>query len=58
MRSACSAGQFASSGATRLLSANLGCRLHLAGATAVPVEHPLEFLLRLARIKDPLPTPP
>lgn len=31
-------------GATRLLSANIGCRLHLANATAVPVQHPLEFL--------------
>lgn len=50
--------QLASSGATRVLSANLGCRLHLAGGTAIPVEHPLEFLLRLARIKNPLPTPP
>lgn len=31
-------------GVTALLSANLGCRLHLAGGTAVPVHHPLEFL--------------
>ncbi|HEY5803963.1 MAG TPA: (Fe-S)-binding protein [Lysobacter sp.] len=31
-------------GATRLLSANIGCRLHLATGTAVPVQHPLEFL--------------
>ncbi|MBX9400151.1 (Fe-S)-binding protein [Lysobacter sp. BMK333-48F3] len=36
--------QFASSGATVLLSANIGCRLHLAGGTALPVRHPLEFL--------------
>ncbi len=36
--------QFAASGATRLLSANLGCRLHLANGTALPVRHPLEFL--------------
>ncbi len=36
--------QLAASGATRLLSANLGCRLHLAGGTAIPVQHPLEFL--------------
>ena len=33
------------SGATVLLSANMGCRLHLAmGATAIPIRHPLEFL--------------
>jgi glycolate oxidase iron-sulfur subunit len=36
--------QFAASGATRLLSANIGCRLHLGNSTAQPVEHPLEFL--------------
>ncbi|MEG3192031.1 (Fe-S)-binding protein [Lysobacter sp. D1-1-M9] len=36
--------QFAASGATRLLSANIGCRLHLGNAAAVPVQHPLEFL--------------
>lgn len=36
--------QFERSGATRLLSANVGCRLHLANATAAPVLHPLEFL--------------
>jgi glycolate oxidase iron-sulfur subunit len=36
--------QFAASGATRLLSANLGCRLHLANGTGRPVQHPLEFL--------------
>ena len=30
--------------ATRLLSANIGCRLHLANGTRVPVQHPLEFL--------------
>lgn len=39
--------QFQSSGATRLLSANIGCRLHLANATSKPVQHPLEFLARL-----------
>lgn len=50
--------QLASCGATRLLSANLGCRLHLAGGTTIPVEHPLEFLLRLARIKNPPPESP
>jgi glycolate oxidase iron-sulfur subunit len=38
--------QLAVSGATRLLSANIGCRLHFANA-AVPVEHPLEFLAAL-----------
>ncbi|MEQ1512319.1 MAG: (Fe-S)-binding protein [Lysobacteraceae bacterium] len=36
--------QLADSGATRLLSANIGCRLHLANGTALPVQHPLEFL--------------
>jgi glycolate oxidase iron-sulfur subunit len=36
--------QLAASGATRLLSANIGCRLHLANGTALPVHHPLEFL--------------
>lgn len=39
--------QLATSGATRLLSANIGCRLHFANATAVPVQHPLEFLATL-----------
>ena len=36
--------QLAASGATRLLSANIGCRLHLANGTALPVQHPLEFI--------------
>lgn len=36
--------QFERSGATRLLSANIGCRLHLANATPKAVQHPLEFL--------------
>ncbi|HEU4774458.1 MAG TPA: (Fe-S)-binding protein [Lysobacter sp.] len=36
--------QLAASGATRLLSANIGCRLHLAGGTALEVQHPLVFL--------------
>ncbi len=27
-----------------LLSANIGCRLHLANGTSVPVRHPLEFM--------------
>lgn len=47
--------QLAASGANRLLSANLGCRLHLGTGTAVTVEHPLEFLLGLARIKNTSP---
>lgn len=36
--------RLSASGATRLLSANLGCRLHLAAGTPIPVQHPLEFL--------------
>jgi glycolate oxidase iron-sulfur subunit len=36
--------QLRDSGATRLLSANIGCRLHLANGTTLPVEHPLAFL--------------
>ena len=39
--------QFERSGATRLLSANIGCRLHLANAIEKPVQHPLEFLAGL-----------
>jgi glycolate oxidase iron-sulfur subunit len=39
--------QFERSGATRLLSANIGCRLHLANAIDRPVQHPLEFLASL-----------
>ena len=35
---------FAESGATRLLSANIGCRLHLADGTTLPVVHPIDFL--------------
>lgn len=35
---------FAASGAERLLSANIGCRLHLAAGTTLPVQHPLDFL--------------
>jgi glycolate oxidase iron-sulfur subunit len=34
----------AASGADVLLSANIGCRLHLANGTSVRVRHPLEFL--------------
>jgi glycolate oxidase iron-sulfur subunit len=36
--------QLEASGATRVLSANIGCRLHLANGTRVPVQHPIEFL--------------
>ncbi|WP_187308473.1 (Fe-S)-binding protein [Lysobacter antibioticus] len=39
--------QLAHSGASLLLSANIGCRLHLGGGTAIPVQHPLEFLAGL-----------
>lgn len=39
--------QLERSGADLLLSANLGCRLHLGNATEVPVLHPLEFLASL-----------
>lgn len=39
--------QLAASGATRLLSANIGCRLHLANGTGLPVQHPIEFLAEL-----------
>jgi glycolate oxidase iron-sulfur subunit len=35
---------FAASGATELLSANLGCRLHLGNAVTLPVRHPIDFL--------------
>jgi glycolate oxidase iron-sulfur subunit len=34
----------AASGATQLLSANLGCRLHLGNAVSMPVRHPIDFL--------------
>ncbi len=34
----------ATSGATLLLTANIGCRLHVAMGTAIPLRHPLEFL--------------
>ncbi|MGH8079570.1 MAG: (Fe-S)-binding protein, partial [Lysobacter sp.] len=47
--------QFARSGATRLLSANIGCRLHLANGTTMPVLHPLEFL---AQCLDTAPADP
>ena len=32
------------SGADELLSANIGCRLHLAGGTTIRTRHPLDFL--------------
>ncbi|WP_158549286.1 (Fe-S)-binding protein [Lysobacter silvisoli] len=41
--------EFAASGATRLLSANIGCRLHLGAALTAPVQHPLQFLAELAQ---------
>lgn len=51
--------QLAASGATRLLSANIGCRLHLANGTTVPVLHPLEFLAGcLAPASDAAATTP
>jgi glycolate oxidase iron-sulfur subunit len=34
----------AASGATLLLSANIGCRLHLAPGLTMPVRHPVDFL--------------
>jgi glycolate oxidase iron-sulfur subunit len=34
----------AASGASELLSANLGCRLHLGNAVSMPVRHPIDFL--------------
>ncbi|MEO6170061.1 MAG: (Fe-S)-binding protein [Lysobacter sp.] len=43
--------QLATSGATALLSANIGCRLHLANGTALPVLHPLEFLAEALAIR-------
>jgi glycolate oxidase iron-sulfur subunit len=39
--------QFERGGTTRLLSANIGCRLHLANAVDKSVQHPLEFLAGL-----------
>lgn len=34
----------ADSGADELLSANIGCRLHLGNGTTLPLRHPVEFL--------------
>ena len=46
--------QLAVSGVTRLLSANIGCRLHLGNGTPLPVQHPLEFLAEaLAHVDAP-----
>nr|WP_255703417.1 (Fe-S)-binding protein [Lysobacter sp. GX 14042] len=48
--------QLRASGATAVLSANIGCRLHLANGAAVPVQHPLELLadqLQAAPIRPP-----
>lgn len=36
--------QLEAAGVDEVLSANLGCRLHLAGGTSIAVRHPLEFL--------------
>jgi glycolate dehydrogenase iron-sulfur subunit len=44
--------QFQASGATRLLSANIGCRLHFANAIDTPVQHPLEFLAERLETAD------
>jgi len=46
--------QLQASGATRLLSANIGCRLHLGNGTVLPVLHPVEFL---AQMLDTAPAP-
>lgn len=46
--------QLEASGATRLLSANIGCRLHLGNGTAMPVLHPVDFL---AQMLDTAPAP-
>jgi glycolate oxidase iron-sulfur subunit len=43
----------AQTGADALLSANIGCRLHLGAASPVPVLHPLEFLAaQLAGVEE------
>lgn len=44
--------QLRATSATRLLSANVGCRLHFASATSTPVQHPLQLL---AELLDPDP---
>lgn len=45
--------QLAASGATQLLSANLGCRLHFAWGTAVPVRHPIELVAARLALASP-----
>jgi glycolate oxidase iron-sulfur subunit len=47
--------QLHASGASRLLSANIGCRLHLATATTVQVQHPLEFLADHLTLREGTP---
>lgn len=42
------------SGATLLLSQNIGCRLHLASGLRIPVLHPIEFM---AQFLHDIPTP-
>lgn len=49
--------QFESADATRLLSANIGCRLHFANAGCV-VQHPLEFLAGLLDPPDAVKSGP
>jgi glycolate oxidase iron-sulfur subunit len=52
--------EFARSGATQLLSANIGCRLHLAGALEATVRHPVDLLgdwLVEAPVHAPAPVP-
>lgn len=44
--------QLHASGASLVLSANIGCRLHLAGGTAVRVMHPVEFLAERLAPRD------
>jgi glycolate oxidase iron-sulfur subunit len=49
--------QLVASGATRLLSANIGCRLHLGNGTDLPVQHPLEFLAECLDVPDSMGAP-
>ena len=50
--------QVARSGVVAVLSANIGCRLHLANGTHLPVQHPLEFLAAAVIAVDSGPPPP
>ena len=60
--------QFAASGASRLLSANIGCRLHLGNGSSAQVLHPVELLAEAllplapgdhrAGLELPRPVPP